>query len=373
MRACASYAAATGPRLPFGRMDSPDRLPGDQRAVLQLVLGQRRSYSDIAGMLSIAPEQVRDRARAALDVLGPPTAVPDAERGRIADYLLGQLPSADLGAVRDALAASPAQRAWARVVSAELRPLATQPLPQIPDGEAAPNVRRAPDAGPDSAPDAGPDRAPDPGAGGAPDAESDRAAAPRSSRTGGIVLLSLVAAAAIAAIVIFVLKPGGHSHHHSDAAGDGARASTPGPSSTSGSSSSQSTSASQSARIVGQINLAPPAGGTRTTGAALVLSQGPLKGLGIEAVHVPPNTTKPRTAYAVWLYNSPSDAKRLGYVNPPVSKNGKLDTSARLPANTSRYKLLIITLQTQRGTHVSSRPGPVVLEGKLSDVPKSRL
>jgi hypothetical protein len=348
-------------------MDSPDRLPGDQRAVLQLVLGQGRSYGEIAGMLSIAAEQVRDRARAALDALGPPTTVSDLERGRIADYLLGQLPAADAGAVRDSLAASPPQRAWARVVSAELRPLAAQPLPSIAAGDAAPDADHAPDRSQAPAPDHS--RAPEPNRARA--TAPDPAAAPRSSRTGGIVLLSLVAAAAIAAIVIFVvIKPGGGSDHDSHGSGDGARASAPPRPSSSGS-SSQSTSASKSARIVGQISLAPPSGGTKTTGTALVLAQGSLKGLGIEAVHVPPNTTRPRTDYAVWLYNSSTDAKRLGYVNPPVSKNGKLDASARLPANVSHYKLLIVTLQT--GGQASSKPGPVVLEGKLSDVPKSRL
>lgn len=338
-------------------MNLPDRLPGDQRAVLQLVLGQRRGYAEIAGMLSIAPEQVRGRAHAALDALGPPAAVSDAERGRLADYLLGQLTPDAVGAVRDSLAASPAQRAWARAVSAELRPLASRPLPDIDGVEQAADAPAADRPGADAPPRAA-------------DADAGTDAAPRSSRTGGIVLLSLVAAAAIAAIVIFVVKPAGGAHHADSP--DGARASATADS-PSGGSSSHTTTASQSARIVGQINLSPPAGGTKTTGAALVLSQGALKGLGIEAVHVPPNTTKPHTAYAVWLYNSPSDAKRLGYVNPPVSKNGKLDASARLPANAAHYRLLIITVQTERGGRASSKPGPVVLEGKLSDVPKSRL
>ena len=326
-------------------MDSPDRLPGDQRAVLQLVLGQGRSYSEIAGMLSIAAEEVRIRAHAALDALGPPTSMSEPDRAQVADYLLGQLPPGDAEAVRSRLAASPAQRAWARVVSAELRPLATQPLPQVADDE--------------------------PGADPAAATEPQTHVAPRSSRTGGIVLLSLLAAAAIAAIVIFVVQPGGGSHHHSDPSAEGARASA--SSDSPPGSSSQTTSSSQSARIVGQITLKPPAGGAKPVGAALVLAQGSLKGLGIEAVHVPPNTTKPHTAYAVWLYNSATDAKRLGYVNPPVSKNGKLNASAQLPANASRYRLLIITLETQTGDHGSSQPGPVVLAGKLSDVPKSRL
>jgi hypothetical protein len=345
-------------------MNSPDRLPGDQRAVLQLVLGQRRGYSDIARMLSIAPQQVRDRAHTALDALGPPTAVADAERARIADYLLGQLSPTEADAVHDSLAGAPAQRAWARVVSAELRPIATQPLPPIPDGETAPAHQPGGAAAtqPARAAAAARDTATATQPGGAP--------RPRSSRTGGIVLLCVVAAAAIAAIVIFVIKPGG-GPDHSGASDPSVRAS--GTSSASSGSSSHTTTSSRSARIVGQIALAAPAGGTKVTGAALVLSQGSIKGLGIEAVHVPPNTTKPRTAYAVWLYNSPSDAQRLGYVDPPVSKNGKLDASAPLPGNAGRYKLLIITLQTQTASHVSTKPGPVVLEGKLSDVPKSRL
>src|ERR1700729_2428024 len=107
------------PRLLFGRMDSRERLAGDQRAVLQLVLGQGRSYGEIAGMLSIAPDEVRERALAALDALGPPTTIADADRARIADYLLGQLPASEQPPVRDALADTPPQRAWANAVSTE--------------------------------------------------------------------------------------------------------------------------------------------------------------------------------------------------------------------------------------------------------------
>jgi hypothetical protein len=136
-------------------------------------------------------------------------------------------------------------------------------------------------------------------------------------------------------------------------------------------SSSSTTSASQSATIVGQINLAPPSGGSQVTGTAFVLEEGTLKGLGIEATHVPPTTTKPPTAYAVWLYNSPTDADRLGYISKAVTKNGKLGASAELPANASHYKYLIITLET--GSKASSTPGEILLQGKLSQVAKSKL
>jgi anti-sigma-K factor RskA len=321
------------PRLLFGRMDAPERLAGDQRAVLALVLGQGRSYGEIAAMLSIVPDEVRARAHAALDALGPPTTVPDADRAGIADYLLGQLAASDVQPVHDALADSPPQRAWARAVSTELTPLAASPLPPIPD----------------------------------PSAD---ASAPRSSRTGGLVLLSVLAAAIIAAIVIFVIKPGGSSGKHRDRSATVARVSS-GHSATSSSTSTSTTSTSQTAAIVGQINLTPPTGGGQTKGVALVLRQGSLRGLGIEAEHVPPTTTKPRTTYAVWLYNSPSDATRLGYFSKGVNKKGALGSTAELPANAAHYKYLIITLET--GAKTSKTPGAVLLKGTLSDVAKSKL
>jgi hypothetical protein len=343
-------------------MDSPERLAGDQRAVLQLVLGQGRSYGEIAGMLSIAPDEVRARARAALDALGPPTTVPDADRAQIADYLLGQLPAPAGDQVRDGLAGSPEQRAWARVVSSELAPLASSPLPPIPDRPAPPAPTRVPrdDAGAESVASRGngpqPDRPADP--------------APPSSRTGGIVLLSVLAAAIIAAVVIFVVKPGSGSAKHHDPSATVARVASS-DSSTSASSTSSTTSASQSAAIVGQINLTPPSGGGKTKGVALVLHQGSLKGLGIEAEHVPPTTTKPRTTYAVWLYNSPSDAALLGYFSKGVNRKGDLGSTAELPANAAHYKYLIITLES--GDKTSKTPGTVVLKGKLSAVASSKL
>jgi hypothetical protein len=342
-------------------MDSPERLAGDQRAVLQLVLGQGRSYGEIAGMLSIAPDEVRVRALTALDALGPPTGLADADRARIADYLLDQLPASDAEQVHGALADSPGQRAWARVVASELGSLASRPLPPIPDrppAQATTPVRD--DAGKEPTADQQLNPTSGPAA----------TAAPRSSRTGGIVLLSVLAAAIIAAVVIFVIKPGGGSGKHPDPGSAVARA-APSHSSTSSSSSSQTTSASQSAAIVGHINMTPPTGAGKIKGVALVLRQGSLRGLGIEAAHVPPTTTEPRTTYAVWLYNSQSDAKLLGYFSKGVNTKGDLGSTAELPANAAHYKYLIITLET--GDKTSQTPGPIVLQGKLSAIAKSKL
>ena len=130
-------------------MSSVDSLPQDQRAVLQLVLSRGRSYDQIAQLLKINPGSVRERAHAALEALGPETQVAPENRGRIADYLLGQLPDpSENDAARHLLATSPSERAWARVVASELAPLAADGLPEIPSEAETPQSTpaRAPSA-----------------------------------------------------------------------------------------------------------------------------------------------------------------------------------------------------------------------------------
>jgi len=115
-------------------MTSVQALDDTQRAVVQLLLKQGKSYHEIAELLGIDADAVRARAHAALDALGPPTAgLTASRRAEVADYLLGQQSDAEREATRDHLAESPAARAWARSVAAELRPLAGGDLPDIPD------------------------------------------------------------------------------------------------------------------------------------------------------------------------------------------------------------------------------------------------
>ncbi|HEX8977133.1 MAG TPA: sigma factor-like helix-turn-helix DNA-binding protein, partial [Solirubrobacteraceae bacterium] len=113
-------------------MATLENLPDDQRAVLQLVLQRGRGYDEIARLLSIDRAAVRQRALHAFDALGPQTGVADQRRALITDYLLGQLPPGVATDVRERLATSPSERAWARVLAAELAPLASRPLPEIP-------------------------------------------------------------------------------------------------------------------------------------------------------------------------------------------------------------------------------------------------
>ena len=59
-------------------MNRLDNLPPDQRAVLSLLVQQGKSHAEIADMLGISPDAVRDRAQAALSALadGPPADDP---------------------------------------------------------------------------------------------------------------------------------------------------------------------------------------------------------------------------------------------------------------------------------------------------------
>src|SRR3954471_17529692 len=125
-------------------MSPVDTLDATQRAVLQLVLKQGKGYDEIADLLGIEVSAVRGRAHAALDALGPSTTgLTAGHRADIADYLLGQQSTEDRDATREQLAESPAARAWARSVAGELRSLARNGLPEIPDAGPA---RKAPPA-----------------------------------------------------------------------------------------------------------------------------------------------------------------------------------------------------------------------------------
>src|SRR5437763_15987754 len=112
-----------------------DSLPPDQRAALALLLNQQRGYSDVAQLLRIRESAVHDRAHAALAVLAPREAreLPAERRLEVGDYLLGQRTSvADSLRTRSYLDSSPEARRWATAIAAELAPLATRPLPEIP-------------------------------------------------------------------------------------------------------------------------------------------------------------------------------------------------------------------------------------------------
>ncbi len=350
-------------------MASLNSLPADQRAVLELVLRQGRSYDQIAQLLGIDRAGVRARALAALDALGPQTRVPAERRALITDYLLGALPDGLARDVRDHLADSASERAWARVVSSELQEIASGPLPEVPSESRARTEPEAavPARGAHPAP-AGPpaDAAREPAAvaaaagpsstpGDAGPAEPGPARRRPSSRVGGAVLLA-GGAVVVAAVVLIVVLSGGSSPKHTPSASTSHRTST---------TPKTATTATTKPQILAQINLKPPGGGASPVGIAEVLRQQGTTGIAIVAQGLAPNTKSPANAYAVWLSNSSTDSKILGFVNPAVGSNGRLQTAGGLPSNASHYHKLLITLETQSSPKT---PGKVVLEGALTGV-----
>ncbi len=355
-------------------MASPDSLPADQRAVLQLVLQRGRSYDDIAALLAIDRAAVRERALSALDALGPDSELDPTRRALITDYLLGQLPPAVSEDIRSRLAASPGERAWARVVAAELTPLANRTLPEIPSPEASPPSSSMSSSPPGAEPTPRPPREQVPADGPAPrESDPDPTSAaegvvspePRpghggssrrkqpSSRRGGAIVLGAGLLAVVVVVVILITDGGSASHKSTKASTTGATASS--------GSTATSTSATAQAKPVAQVTLTSPTGSKNVGGVAVVVKQGANEGLVIRAQGIPANTT--HDAYAVWLYNSPTDNHILGFVNPGVKANGVLQTAGVLPTGAAHYKQLLVTLETQSKPR---SPSKIVLQGALS-------
>jgi len=98
--------------------------------MLQLLLERGQSYEDIAGLLGGSKEDVRKRARAALEELGG--SDPDSEVG-LTDYLLGQADPIGRADVVRHLQSDPGALAQAEELAAKLRLLAPDAdLPEVP-------------------------------------------------------------------------------------------------------------------------------------------------------------------------------------------------------------------------------------------------
>jgi hypothetical protein len=103
--------------------------------MLQLLLERGQSYEDIASVLGVSSDEVRERARAALRELGG--SDPDAEVG-LTDYLLGQAdPIGRADAVRH-IQSDPETAALAEKIVAQLQLIAPDAdLPDVPRSKGA--------------------------------------------------------------------------------------------------------------------------------------------------------------------------------------------------------------------------------------------
>ena len=93
-----------------------DQLSDEQRAIVELVLQQGKSYDELSDMLAMPESRVRELARDALVELAPISArgVEEDWRGQLADYVLGQQAGPEATATKGHLRRSEAARSWAR-------------------------------------------------------------------------------------------------------------------------------------------------------------------------------------------------------------------------------------------------------------------
>ena len=321
-----------------------DTLAPDQRAVLERVLRQGRSYGELSELLAIPEREVRARADAGVRALaGEPADGVDS--GRIADWLLGQQPDAEAERTRAAVARRPAARAWAETAAGRLGERGGA-MPSVPAAEEAARPREHDD--PAAAPRPRPLRERSaPAALPRPPREAPAAGAPRSSRLGGAIVIGLVALLVGATLVwIFVL------------------------------------------RVVEEVPAAAPPAATATPTAAANANDIVLQGSGdsqaeglmrlirrddgtvqfaIAAQNVPPN--EGREVYAVWFTREDGRPRRLGFAQTPVGEDGILTTGGpqqsdvdRFPTWFATYDTVLVTRETDAD---AKRPGPAVLEGTL--------
>ncbi len=278
-----------------------DQLSAEQRAIVELVLQQQKSYDDLADMLGLPEERVRELARGALVDLAPVSArgVEEDWRGQLADYVLGQQSGAEATATKGHLRRSEAARTWTRSLLDSLEQLYVNgSLPAVPEGERG---RRAAAGARTGA--------------GAPLASEPTSPAVKRRR------LIAAAAAAVAALLLIVLVwpvgvlTGGDEESEPAAAGGNAA-------------SSQGEAAGQTA-------------GGRPAGIAIVVEQRGKRQLLVQAANLDPS--EERQAYEVWLYNSQGEARSLG--GQVTDRQGTYQAVGALPSDFADYRFIDVSLE----------------------------
>lgn len=342
-------------------MPDLDALAPDQRAVLQLVLGQGRDFDQLASLLKISPHAVRDRATAGSETLVPPPAgVNASERDAIVAYLLGAG-----GRPRDL---SDEGRAWGDEVRDALAPLAREDLPVLPGGPATPAPKPAPRAAATSTPT--PSAAP---ADDEADEDDDEPIAPRSlarppaerrSLLGGALLLAGVV---IVVAVILIKVLGGNDDNKNPKP---AAATTPPTANTSAAAtqtaqgSATTTTGANAVKVRAQVNLAAPGGSKKTAGIAQLVTQNTSAGFAVTAQGI---TTVPQTYTGVWLTGSGVKPVLIAAVTNDQVKKGRFTGLTRAPSKLKSYTKMQLT----REAITSSKKAPagpsssVIVQGTL--------
>jgi Sigma-70, region 4 len=332
-----------------------DLLAPDQRAVLELILRQDRSYGELSELLGISEREVRDRAEGALRALAG-TPGDEVDTGRVTDWLLGQQTERAAGATRALLRSSEPSRAWAELAAGRLREVGGERLPDVParDDEAAERPRPRPrrDGGAPRRPRPVRDAAPAPAAATTPATATTPASGPRSSRLGGAVLIG-VAALVVAGFLVWFLSRDDDSSSPTPAKAATTATATPG--------------ATSSLPATGNDVVLRPTNGTNAAGLMrLFKAQNGDVQFAIGAQGLPDN--KKGEFYAVWFTKKDGSARLLGFPQTQVTDGtltvggpGKADTKA-FPRWFATYDDVLITRETKAQPKT---PGPTVLQGTL--------
>ena len=359
----------------------------DQQAVLQLVLRRRMPYGDLAGLLDLTPEGVRERALDAIDGLAPDDVEGLAleDRDRIADHLLGQ----DEGVARDLtealIAEHPPAATWAATVAAELEPLGGPvvvpgPDAEEPDAPAVPAADAVPEPPPYQAPEGGPlvhgtqptDPARDAGAGLAaldaaraptPAAAKPARATPLRGASTPVLAGSALAAVVVVVLVLWVAGAFSGDDDASESASDDAP-----PTEAERAAATQFVAALPQ-RIRFRAPSSAPEGFSRVTGTAtpaVSAANAAFPVLKLTIRGMPPLTAKRR--YFAWADKNGADPIFLGQLTESTGAElpfQGLDLKTRQAAvvDPSVYSRVRVTLE---GTAPPTKPGRTVLVGTIT-------
>jgi hypothetical protein len=310
-------------------------LAPDQRAVLELVLRQGRSYGELSELLGIPEREVRERAEAALRSLAGDPAGRDVDTGRIADWLLGQQTERAATATRESVAAAPTARDWAARAAEELRAVGGDRLPVVPGDEPAAAPRQ------DTR-------------GQTPFRLRDATPAGGSSRMGGAILIGVVALA-IAAFLFWFLTG-------DDSGGD--TAST--PADATATATATATAGSGLATSGTDIALTAVGGGKGEGLMRLFKAEDGNVQFAIGAQNLPNN--KEGESYAVWFTQADGAPRLLGFPQAQVTEGvltvggPRPGDEARFPRWFASYDKVLITRETAAKP---KEPGAAVLQGTL--------
>ena len=327
-----------------------DQLAADQRAIIEIVLRQGKSYEQIGEMLDLPPARVRELAREALGELAPTTAelVDPQWRGQVADYILGEQTGPEAQATRGHLKRSEPARIWAYSLLDALADFYQEgSRPEIPVGEAGGGRTRS--------------RAASNG-----DEGGSRLAAPRRTRSGGELspearsalmrrrILAGIAGLVVLGLLIFgATKIFGGDDNKKDNSGQ-----------TASSTNTTPTGAQGQGQVVAQAVLAPIGKSFKGTGAALVYQSGN-QSLAVVRAKVPPSTGKNK--YVLWLYNS--DKQLAPLAADVTDKQGNFQGAAALPNGWQNYRFFDLTYQTTSGKKVGH--GRSVMRGPITQPQES--